>query len=181
MSYLFYAQSSDSKPLLDPTSLNSRYTSVLWRPSIGSLVPRGIPRFPFAAWWFFHYLRVFHNRDYAIFVVYDGDKTIHRSCVFPGYFRFPFMAKDDLQIGDTWTLPECRGQGVASFAIRAIASACQRPRRTFWYVVDQDNLASIHAVEKAGFVKVGEGIRTKRFGQRALGAYIIQQPSTPHN
>lgn len=174
MSHFFYTQSSDREPPLDPALVDSRYTSVLWRPGIGSLVPSGISKVPLAAWWFFHYLRVFYNRDYAMFVIYDGDKVVHRSGVFPGYFRFPFMTKDDLQIGDTWTLPEYRGRGLASFAIRAITGACRRPGRTFWYVVDQDNLASIRAVEKASFVKIGEGIRTKRFGLRALGAYIVQ-------
>ena len=92
------------------------------------------------------------------------------------------MAKNDLQIGDTWTLPEYRGQGLASLAVGAIVGACRRPGRAFWYVVDQNNLASIRAIEKSGFVKIGEGIRTKRFGLRALGAFVIvQRQSTLQN
>ena len=106
---------------------------------------------------------------------------IHRSGIFPGYFRFPFMAADDLQIGDTWTQPEYRGQGLATFAIQKIAEAFRKPGRTFWYVVEQENRASIRAVEKAGFEMLGEGNRTKRFGIRALGAYIIQQPTILHS
>ena len=175
MTDFFYAQSSDTNSPMDLAPLDGHYTSVLWRPGTGGLVPSGVSKVPFAAWWLLHSLRVFYNRDYAVFVIYDGDKVIHRSVVFPRYFRFPFMAKYDLQIGDTWTLPEYRGQGLASFAIRAITYACRRPSRTFWYVVEQDNLASIRVIEKAGFVKVGEGIRTKRFGLRALGAFVILQ------
>ena len=182
MADFFYAQNSDTNSPLDLAPLDNRYTSVLWRPTPAVSFQAVCPRCHLLPWWFLHSLRVFGNRDYAMFVIYDENKVIHRSVVFPGYFRFPFMAKDDLQIGDTWTLPECRGQGLASFAIRAITSACRRPGRMFWYVVDQDNLASIRAIEKVGFVKVGEGIRTKRFGLRALGAYIIlQRSSKSHN
>lgn len=181
MLYSFYAQSLDPNlaPSFEP--LDGRYTSVLWQPALGSLVPRGVPKVPFAVWWCFHYSHTFSNRDYAVFVVYDGNRVIHRSGIFPGYFRFPFMSKDDLQIGDTWTAPEYRGQGLASSAIRTITNAYRKAGRSFWYVVDQDNLASIRVIEKTGFVKVGEGIRTKRLGSRALGAYVIQQCVTPDN
>lgn len=178
MSYFFYAHNAGAKPLQDPAPLDGHYSCVLWQPAISSLVPAGISMTPFAAWWAFHYLRLFSNRDYAMLVIFDGDQVVHRSGVFPGYFRFPFMAKDDLQIGDTWTLPECRGRGLAAFAIQKILSACWKPGRRFWYVVEQGNAASIHVVEKTGFVKIGAGTRTKRLGLRALGAYVIQQSST---
>ena len=180
--YFFYAQSSHTSSPVDLAPLDSHYTSVLWQPAMGGLVPSGISKVPFAAWWLLHSLHVFLIRYFAMFVIYDGDRVIHRSLVFPGYFRFPFMAKNDLQIGDTWTLPEYRGQGLASLAVGAIVGACRRPGRAFWYVVDQNNLASIRAIEKSGFVKIGEGIRTKRFGLRALGAFVIvQRQSTLQN
>jgi len=177
---LFYAKHSDinSPPSVSP--LDSRFLFDIWRPTPTRIVPSGIPIVPFAAWWLCHYLRLFSNRDYAVMLVRDDGKIVHRSGVFPKYFRFPFMAVDDLQIGDTWTLPEYRGQGLATFALRTITETFHKPGRTFWYVTEQENSTSISVVEKVGFEMVGVGNRTKRFGIRALGAYVIQQPITPH-
>lgn len=176
MSYVFYAKHSNSNPSLEIDALDNRYSYKIWQPSGLSVVPAGIPKVPFSAWSLFHHLGVFSNRDYAMMVIYHGDHVIHRSGVFPKYFRFPFMTQDDLQIGDTWTDPDHRGKGLATFAIHRIVETLQQPDRTFWYVVEQDNLASIRVIEKAGFRLVGEGSRTKRFGIRALGSFIIQQP-----
>ena len=60
-----------------------------------------MPAFPFAVWWLFHILHVFWNRDYALFVIRQNGKIVHRSVITPGYFRFPFMGKHDVQVGDT--------------------------------------------------------------------------------
>ena len=157
------------------TNPGGNYAYHFWKPSPLSVVPKGMPLIPFAVWWVFHYLRLFSNQGYTIFVIYDGKRLIHRSCVFPGYFRFPFMGKDDLQIGDTWTAPDHRGKGLALFALQEISRLQKRPGRKFWYVVDESNIPSIRVVEKAGFTKVGEGTRTKRFGLSLLGAYVIQR------
>lgn len=45
------------------------------------------------------------------------------------------------------------------------------PGRTFWYVVREDNARSIQAGEKAGFVRIGTGVRTTRLEILALGAF----------
>ena len=83
-------------------------------------MPPGMHGVPFGVWWIFHNLHLFANRGYAILVIYDGDRLIHRSCVFPRYPRFPFMRDSDLQIGDTWTDPSYRGRGIATLAIREV-------------------------------------------------------------
>jgi RimJ/RimL family protein N-acetyltransferase len=120
-----------------------------------------------------HYLRLLANRDYSILLVYQGDEIVHRSCVFPRYLRFPFMSKNDLQIGDTWTTPSHRSRGLATFAIRKILELHQKPERRFWYLVDERNQASAGVVKKAGFVQVGRGEKRPRFGLRIIGAYVM--------
>ncbi len=80
-------------------------------------MPAGVRGVSFYVWRAFHAAHVFANRDYALLVIYDGDRLVHRSCVFPRYPRFPFMRDDDLQIGDIWTDPDYRGQGLATRAI----------------------------------------------------------------
>jgi len=84
------------------------------------------------------------------------------------------MNKNDLQIGDTWTHPEHRGQGLATFALRRVVQVRQMTGRKFWYIVEQDNKPSIRVVEKAGFNLIGKGIKRKRFGLGLLGSYMIQ-------
>ena len=150
------------------------YEMILWRPSLRSLAPRGLPLMPYAVWALFHALHVFANRDYAILVVYDHGRVLHQSCVFPRWSRFPFMKPFDLQIGDTWTDPEYRGKGIAAAAIRRIVDEMARPGRSFWYVCEESNDASIRVIEKAGFERVGSGVKLPRLGLSILGYYAMR-------
>src|SRR5437868_9514403 len=86
---------------------------VLWRPSPLEATPPGVKGVAFKIWWAFHHFRIFANRAYALMLIYDGDRLVHRSGVYPRYFRFPFMSDQDLQIGNTWTDPQYRGKGLA--------------------------------------------------------------------
>ena len=173
--YVFYYRSDIGVPE-NELGLRQIYRSCLWVPSLLGARPQGLPLLPFFIWWLLHHSRLFANRDYAVFVIYHDDTVVHRSCVFPGYFRFPFMSHDDLQIGDTWTAPEHRGKGLGTFAVQQVTSLLGKPRRGFWYVVEGGNAASIRVVEKAGFTKVGLGTRTRRLGSRLLGSYIMTTP-----
>jgi RimJ/RimL family protein N-acetyltransferase len=171
--FLFYrAFSRPGRPqaLADPG-----YSCELWKPSLGALTPSGLPLLPFGVWWLFHHFKVFSNRGYALFLIRRRGEVVHRSVVTPGYLRFPFMRKGDLQVGDTLTEPGERGKGLAVFALRAILSSDDLTDRPYWYVVERDNAASIRAAEKAGFQLAGEGTRTKRLGLRALGSYVIRK------
>lgn len=146
---------------------------MLWRPSLRDIAPRGVIGKSFKVWWLFHHLRLFANRDYALFVIYHEGMLVHRSGVYPGYLRFPFMAPDDLQIGNTWTSPHERGRGLASAAIAEIIRLLARPGRNFWYLVESENVASIRVVERAGFRLAGVGERRPRLGLRFLGAFYL--------
>jgi RimJ/RimL family protein N-acetyltransferase len=174
MKYLFLVRDL-AEDLPEPEALPAIYRVDIWRPSLGSVKPKGTPWIPFGVWWIFHLLRIFYNRDYCLVVVYEGDRLIHRTCVFPGYFRFPFMARADLQIGDTWTDDAYRGKGLAPWAIRKVFAAFGRQDRRLWYITSEDNAASIRAAEKGGFAFHGHGRRIPRFGLKPLGAYVIDE------
>lgn len=168
--YLFYrAQAAPAKAI----AIDSGYTFEIWRPTLSSVVPNGLPLIPFGVWWLFHQLRIFKNRDYALFLVRHDGVVVHRSVITPGYFRFPFMGANDLQVGDTFTEPAHRGKGLALFALQAILGADPATRRPYWYVVERTNRPSIRVVEKAGFQLAAEGVRSSRFGLRAAGSYVI--------
>ena len=173
MNHFFYVCESQEPAGPEP-AIGSGYESCFWRPSLTSIVPRGLPRLRFGTWWLVHYARLFANREYCLFVVRYGGVIIHRTGVFPRYFSFPFMGQDDLQIGAVWTAAEHRGKGIAPFAIRAVLRNLAKRGRRFWYVTDAGNAASIRAAEKAGFKKIAEGRKHARFGLRALGFYDLK-------
>ena len=155
-------------------SIDKRFNAVLWNPTTLEIVPNGVALLPFVVWWVMHHLHLFANQDYGLYLIYDGHNLIHRSVITPRYFRFPFMTREDLQIGDTWTMPEYRGKGLASFAIQKLVELHKKQDRRFWYVVEEDNNPSIRAAEKAGFKKVGVGYRGKRMGMKVLGSFEME-------
>ncbi len=167
MRYLFYRY--DYKVVSqfpEEVSINKKFKAVLWNPTILKIVPSGIALLPFGVWWIMHHFHLFANQNYGLYLIYDGHNLIHRSVIMSRYFRFPFMGREDLQIGDTWTMPEYRGKGLACSAIQKIVKLNQKPGCRFWYVVEEENIASINVVEKSGFSLIGEGIRIKNEVQR---------------
>jgi GNAT superfamily N-acetyltransferase len=172
MSTLFFISEGAPAP---SRALQPDYSSELWRPRALHLVPRGMSLVPFTIWWGFHHAGIFYNRDFGILTIRYRRHMVHRSCVFPGFFRFPFMAKDDLQVGDTWTDPAHRNRGLAAFALQEILRLSARSGRRFWYLVEEENTPSIRAVEKAGFTCCARGLKHPRLGLRFFGYYWPDQ------
>lgn len=154
-----------------PVKLPSPYSFFLWRPGATNLIPPGLDA-KFLFWFFFHFLRVFRNRDYAVLYVKEGESIVHRSCVVPAYFRWPFMAPGDLQISSTWTDPVCRGKGLATAALMEILRLMRAPGRKFVYVTRPDNPASIDVCLKAGFKLFSKAERVNLYGFRVLGKLV---------
>lgn len=173
MNVLFFVKES-GETSIEGALPEDGYTYTLWTPSATRILPPGASAMPFAIWWSMHHLRVLGNRDYSLLLIFKGDTVVHRSCIFPPYFRFPFMDKNDLQIGDTWTAEEHRGKGLATFAITKIFELAGKPGRRFWYVVEGANMPSVRAVEKAGFAQIGKGRRIHRLGMRVIGSYLLE-------
>lgn len=172
MDHLFFRKEPVAAGM-GPAASDHGYTCSLWTPSAGGLKPSGMPLLPWAVWWLFHRLHIFANEDYGILLIHNGNTMIHRSGVFPGYLRFPFMAETDLQIGYTWTHPDFRGKGLATSALKWIARMKRKTGRRFWYIAEQSNLPSIRAAKKAGFEVIGKGRRRPRFGVNLLGYFEI--------
>jgi len=128
-------------------------------------------------WYGFHCCRIFSNRDYAAGLILRGKRVVHITLAFPGYFRFPFMARSDLQFGGLWTAPEDRGQGLAGASIAKLSQLLARPERKFWYLTHETNQASRQVAQRVGFRLMGCGERTKYAGLYLLGRYLITVPS----
>ena len=179
MAVIYYVKSvADNGSKIDPMNdySKSHVRFEVWRPSIIRVKPKGLPLYPFIVWWVFHHLSIFSNKNYHIYLAYtDENRLVHRSCVFPKYFRFPFMAEQDLQVGDTYTEDDFRGRGLAKFVLQnALADQSSSVNR-LWYVVEDDNLPSIRVVEKSGFIRYGVGERRRSILGSLFGKYIINQ------
>lgn len=115
---------------------------------------------------------LFRSGGFGMMVVRDSQRTVlHRSYVFPPYFRFPFMESGDLQVGDTWTDPAWRGRGLATLALRAVTT--RFAGRRVWYLTAESNIPSRRCAERAGLALVGTAIRTRRLGLRLLGQFVV--------
>jgi hypothetical protein len=149
-----------------------------WRPSLRALCPPTLSR-KRALWSCAHYLRLFHNRDFgALYIVRDGVGIVHRSCIIPACFRWPFMGADDIQISSTWPAPTYRGRGLATTALLQVLAVWHKAGRRFWYLARAENGASIAVCRKAGFVLASEAIRTSCLGSRLLGQFVLAAEAT---
>jgi GNAT superfamily N-acetyltransferase len=151
--------------------LSDNFRMVIWRPSLLSIKPICSDWFPFIVWFVFHKLGVFKSADYCIYLLYLGNNVVHRSCVFPAFFRFPFMSRGDVQFGDIWTSPEFRSQGLSKYILSIILRDFRD--RSVWYLCDSKNISSVALAHGVGFKCKAIGVRSSRFGIHALGKYII--------
>jgi RimJ/RimL family protein N-acetyltransferase len=177
MRYLLFNRALSPDPA--PGALPAGLTLACWRPGPLRMRPAGLPAMPFLVWGWWHALGVFRSRDYAIVQIFDGDALVHRTCLLPAHFRFPFMARGDIQAAGIWTRPDLRGRGLGLAALREVLQRCQGPGRTLWYLAREQNPASIRLAEKAGFRLWGLGLKPAWPGLGPLGAYRVTEVTGP--
>jgi RimJ/RimL family protein N-acetyltransferase len=148
------------------------YQVETWHPGLSRIVPPSLG-LKFALWWLLHWLRLFNNRNYSVLLVRSNGRLVHRTCLIPSYFRWPFMAHRDLQVSSTWTHPEHRRRGLATFALQMAASEWVKDGRKLWYVTHDDNAPSLAVCRSIGFRLLAQANRTERFGLRIFGRLVL--------
>lgn len=143
-----------------------------WSPGIFRYSFAGMSKTRAYCYWLFHFTGVFKSNDYCVAYVVDGGKIIHHTVVFPAFYRFPFMRREDLQIGYVWTAESHRGRGVAKDTIRTILAEWFADR-TFWYLCEHDNIPSVRTAAALGFVEVGYGEKHSPYGLPVFDRYQI--------
>jgi RimJ/RimL family protein N-acetyltransferase len=144
----------------------------VWQPGLSRIVPPSLG-LKFALWWALHWLRFFRNRHYSVLLIRSNGRIVHRTCLIPRYFRWPFMADQDLQVSSTWTHPEHRRRGLAAFALQFATTKWARDGRKLWYVTHDDNVSSLAVCHKIGFRLRDQATRTERFGLRIFGQLVL--------
>ncbi|HYL72970.1 MAG TPA: bifunctional GNAT family N-acetyltransferase/class I SAM-dependent methyltransferase [Bryobacteraceae bacterium] len=148
--------------------LPDEYSFTVWTPTMRHPVPATL-NVNAAVWTSFHACGLFANSGYRVVYIRFKERIVHRSCVLPRYFRWPFMGENDLQVSSTWTDPEFRSKGLASSALAHILRTMTAARRRFWYVSRESNMASIRVCRRVGFQLFAYGTRGTAFGLRSLG------------
>jgi RimJ/RimL family protein N-acetyltransferase len=161
----------DGDPGEKQAELSDGYSMELWRPGRGSIVPPTMNK-RFIAWWLFHRWGILGNRLYRVVLIRYQGAVVHRSCLVPKYFRWPFMGKNDLQISSTWTHPAHRGRGLATFALSRLARGYADGSRQFWYICREDNPASIAVCLRGGFQFDCLMRRTHPWGSLLFGRFL---------
>jgi RimJ/RimL family protein N-acetyltransferase len=181
--YLFYSICTDQIPHQSIPALPAQYSWTIWRPSLWRAWPPTASsvelRSRFLFRWLLLYLGLMRRPECGALLVHDQGQLVHYSGFTSGYWRFPFMDQDDLQIGNTWTEPAHRGKGIALFALRTLVSALGRPGRTLWYVVEAINVSSIKVIERADSTLVGSGTWHRPLGIKLAGSYeiVVRHPT----
>lgn len=169
--YLLFRVQGGSLPMTKSRAQLSGLRFTSWRPNSLRLKPPG-QGVHFAVWWGLHELRVFRSQQYSVLLVRDGKRIVHRSCVMPAWFRWPFMDDQDIHISDTWTHPDYRGRGIAAFSARLIVAHAV-PTQTVWYATQEWNEPSLAVCRSLGMEPVGRAVRTERLGLRLLGSLVV--------
>jgi len=170
--YVAYRFSRESEPTPE---LPRGYEMEIWRPALLSITPPTLT-WRFVAWWLFHYIGVMSSHKYCVLLIRSGGRVVHRSCLVPKYYRWPFMDDDDLQISSTWTHPDHRCRGLAKFAVQYFVREHGASARDLWYIAKPENAASIAVCRSCHFEFAAHLRRTKRWGSLFLGSFISAAP-----
>lgn len=130
---------------------DSKLELKLFKPTLFNIMPPNYFKFSFLVWWLFWILRILEDK-YFIGLVYNQDNKIaHHFIVLPKFFKYPFMAKGDFQIGDVWTSPSYRGLNLSAYAISTILKDILKvDNNSIWYLTTPENYPSIKVAEKLG-------------------------------
>jgi len=101
---------------------------------------------------------------YKIIYLKKDDNIIHYTHILPKFFKLPFLGKNDLEIGPSWTKESYRGKGIFPGVINYVIQSFKEKGRKFYIFADIDNISSQKAIEKARFYMCGNGYKTDFLG-----------------
>ncbi|MBQ8764993.1 MAG: hypothetical protein IJZ12_03635 [Clostridia bacterium] len=100
----------------------------------------------------------------AIYYVKNQEKgdIMHTSYVIGKCFKFPFMKKEDIDIGPCQTAKAYRGKGIYKNVLNFINNEQSLGSKAAYMIVKTDNIPSIKGIETARFKRVGLVSKSKR-------------------
>jgi ribosomal protein S18 acetylase RimI-like enzyme len=154
-------------------SLPEGFVFRVWRPEIEGLPLLDGHVRANLAWWAFARLGIFARPGFCELTILRGRRSVHRLIVTPRWYRFPFMAPDDLQIGDLWTDPGFRRLGLARRAMAAALDLAGSQAPAVWYITESGNRASMALARESGMRMAALGERTRPRGIALAGQFRL--------
>lgn len=163
------------KPILANTNIkNDVFKLIKWSPDIFHWLPPN-SKLTYFFFWLMKYLFIFKNQEYCAYKLVDkNNKTISSLICIPALYRWQFMNSNDIQIKNVFTNPEHRGKGYGLLLLKMIVEIMASDERTFWYMTNENNHASISLCKKAGFEYEGIFMR-KRSNKLIYKGYILRK------
>ncbi|HEX2240625.1 MAG TPA: hypothetical protein VHJ82_05740 [Actinomycetota bacterium] len=109
----------------------------------------------------------------ACYLVVEGPRLLHATWASsePVWMaetrRFVAPPRDDVYLFESFTRSEARGRGLFSFAVESISAAS--PGRKVWIAALDTNVASVRAIQRAGFAPAFRVRALRRLGFLRLG------------
>ena len=126
-----------------------------WVPSLNHPIPSKKP-WKYIIYTVFSLLRIFKNKNYSHYYLLDSESIASSLLTIPAYFQWPFMQSNSVQFTYVMTAEEHRGKGLAWKGIYdAYRDLKNNGIKDFWYVTDNENIASQKLAKKMGFNFVG--------------------------
>ena len=144
----------------DAFDLKEDLTIRIFKPTLLKLKPHKNKIFIYLFWYLFTF-----GKYKIIYVTNRDEKIVCYSHLLPKFFKFPFMAKQDLHMGPSWTDPNYRGQGIFTYVKNHTLQTFHNKGVAFWAIVEKDNYPSIRVQLKNGFEIVGTGAKSKLLGR----------------
>ncbi|MCZ4319929.1 hypothetical protein O4H26_13120 [Aequorivita viscosa] len=139
------------------------YELKIWKPSFTDWKPNGFPR-KYYIYSFFHFLKIFRNRNYCAVFVMDGNIIASSMLLIPSYFKWPFMKKNDLQFCFSITKMKYRGQGINTSCKADLMRIISKKNQNigFWGILSNQNISSKRVLAKLGLKEIAQAYRTKK-------------------
>lgn len=128
-----------------------QYTYGVFKPSVFRL---HINSLNFKQWIMNLYWYILNNGKYSIYYICYRNEIIHTSYCMPKSYKFPFMSKNDIQIGPCNTSDQYRGKGLFPYALSMIIDDYYKNGTKLYMIINQENIPSQKGASKIGFKKV---------------------------
>jgi RimJ/RimL family protein N-acetyltransferase len=138
------------------------YEIRFWKPTWRNFIPPKKDR-KYLLYWLFHQSGLFKNKSYSGLFVYHDQQIVCSLLIVPAHYKWPFMGKHDVQFTYVMTHRAHRGKGIAAEAIKHALGVMKAEGRTFWYVTESGNEAS---------VKLCTRLKFRLFGYADSGSFL---------
>lgn len=111
-------------------------------------------------YWYFQIMTFLFKGINRVFKEYDiviDNKIVSKAVLISKVPIYKFLPSNGVHLCYCETIPEARGKGYYPMLLSYIQNDFRN--KELYMIVDQDNVASIRGIEKAGFVKYANGIK----------------------